>query len=99
MWHILISSRPNSFVFWTLHNTQVRKVSKTLILVRVNPYFSYDGLAFRSHADAQNEHYPTSLANLDGSPLIVAGRNTKKVETYDISTNKWIEEADYPYHN
>ena len=67
----------------------------------MNPYFSYDGFAFRSHADAQNEHDHTSLANIDGSPLIVGGLspNTNKVETYDISTNQWNEVADYPYHN
>ena len=67
----------------------------------VNLYFSYDGLAFRSHADAKNEHYYTSLANIDGSPLVVGGSSpdTKKVEIYDISTNKWTEVADYPYHD
>ena len=65
----------------------------------VNPYFSYDGFAFRRHADAKNEHYYTSLAKIDGSPLIVSGLGHKKVETYDISTNKWTEVADYPYHD
>ena len=62
--------------------------------------FSYDGLAFRNHADSNNDHRWTSLANHDGSPLIVGGSSpNKKVETYDISTNKWTEVADYPYHD
>ena len=41
----------------------------------------------------------TTLANHDGSPLIVSGENTNKVETYDMSANKWTELADYPYHD
>lgn len=62
--------------------------------------FSYDGLAFRNHADSNNDHRQTSLANHDGSPLIVgsSSSNNKKVETYDMTANKWIEVADYPYH-
>ena len=62
--------------------------------------FSYDGLAFRNHADSNNNHRWTSLAKHDGSPLIVGGYspNNKKVETYDMTANKWIEVADYPYH-
>ena len=41
------------------------------------------------------------MANIDGSPLVVGGSSpdTKKVEIYDISTNKWTVVADYPYHN
>ena len=61
--------------------------------------FSYDGLAFRNHADSNNDHRYTSLANHDGSPLIVGGSNNKKVETYDMTANKWTEVADYPYHD
>ena len=67
----------------------------------MNLYFSYDGLAFRNHADAKIEHWHTSLASIDGHPLIVGGfsPDTNKVEIYDISTNKWTVVADYPYHN
>lgn len=63
--------------------------------------FSYDGTAFRNHADAKNGHYITTLANHDGSPLAVGGHdpNIKKVEIYDISANTWSEVADYPYHD
>ena len=69
----------------------------------MEPYFSYDGLYFRSQADAEHEHPYTSLANTDGSPLIVGGANgehgTNKVEMYEYSTNTWTELAHYPYHN
>ena len=63
--------------------------------------FSYDGDAFRHHADSKNEHYEISMANFEDSPLAVGGYspNTNKAETYDISTNIWTEVADYPYHD
>ena len=38
--------------------------------------FSYDGLAFRKHADSNYEHRQTSLANRGGSPLIVGESKT-----------------------
>lgn len=63
--------------------------------------FSFDGLAFRNHADSNNQHALTCLASHDGSPLIVGGSNiaSSKVETYDMSANKWTELVDYPYHD
>ena len=65
--------------------------------------FSYDGYAFRNHADSQNGHYYTTLANIEGHPLAVGGYTgsayIKKAETYNISTNTWTETADYPYHD
>lgn len=61
--------------------------------------FSYDGQAFRNHGSSNHDHKYTTLANHEGSPLIVGGSNTKKVETYDASANKWTEVEDYPYHD
>ena len=65
--------------------------------------FSYDGFAFRNHADSKNGHFYTALANIEGYPLALGGYTgsfyIKNAETYDISTNAWIEVADYPYHD
>ena len=68
----------------------------------MNDFFSsYDGYAFRSHADSKYGHFYTSLANFKDSPLAVGGfsTNTNKAETYGIATNTWTEVASYPYHD
>ena len=64
-------------------------------------FFSYDALAFRNHADSSYDHYLTSLANHDGSPLVVraSSPSTNKVEIYNIPTNTWTEAEAYPYHD
>ena len=63
--------------------------------------FSYDALAFRNHADSNYDHYLSSLANHNGSPLVVGASSpsTNKVEIYNIPTNTWTEAEDYPYHD
>lgn len=69
-------------------------------LIGLKPYIlSYDGVAFRNHANSKNDHQDTTLANHEGSPLIVGGISTNKVETYDFSKNTWTEVEDYPYHD
>ena len=62
---------------------------------------SYDGDIFHIHADSKNGHHRTTLANIEGSPLVVGGYSPsiKKAEIYDIGTNTWTEVADYPYHD
>ena len=76
------------------------------ILQKILPEFqiifsSYDALAFRYHADSSYGHYLTSLANHEGSPLVVGGYtpSTNKVEIYNISSNTWTAAEDYPYHD
>ena len=63
--------------------------------------FSYDGFIFHNQADSKNNHFYTTLANIDQAPLVVGGSNptTKKAEVFDISSNTWTEVADYPYHD
>ena len=59
--------------------------------------FSYDGEIFHQHGNSKVEHYEVSLANSYGSPLVVGGVGTNKVEKFDISTNVWTEVADYAF--
>ena len=72
---------------------------------KFTPALSYDGDAFRNHADSRNGHYYTALANIEGSPLAVGGYSRSaetlinKAETYDISANTWAEVEDYPYND
>lgn len=58
-------------------------------------------MAFRQHADANNEHAATTLANYNGSPFAVGGSDpdSNKVELYDISSNVWNDATEYPYHD
>ena len=65
-----------------------------------NARFSYDGLIFHNQADSKNDHAYSSLAKIDGAPLVVGCGSpyTKKAEILDISSNTWTEIADYPYH-
>ena len=62
---------------------------------------SFDGNGFHAHANSKVGHYFTSLARIQSSPLGVGGHlsDTNKAEIYDISTNKWTEIANYPYHS
>ena len=62
---------------------------------------SYDGSVFHNQANSKNEHYYTTLANIDDAPLAVGANNpnTNKAEILNISSNTWTEIADYPYHN
>ena len=57
-------------------------------------------MIFHSQANSNNDHYRTTLANIDGAPLIVGGSEpkSKKAEVMDISSNSWTEIADYLYH-
>ena len=62
--------------------------------------FSYDGVAFRTHANSTNLHWSISLGNHNGFPFAAGSHspNTNKTETYNITTDTWTELEDYPYH-
>ena len=79
----------------------MRKVGHFEIKVFYTLRFSYDGSVFHNQADSKNKHEDTSLAKIDGAPLAVGGSslNNVKAEILDISSNKWTEVADYPYHD
>ena len=84
-----------------LYNRYKMWLSKIILFHQI--VFSYDGFAFRNHADSKNGHFYTALANIEGYPLALGGYTgssfIKNAETYDISTNAWTEVADYPYHD
>ena len=77
---------------------------KVCLSVRADFYltlFSYDGSVFHNQADSNYEHYFTTLAKIDESPLAVGGYNlnNNKTEILDISSNVWTEVAEYPFHD
>ena len=50
-----------------------------------------------------NDHYYTSLGNLDNKVLVVGGYDgsgttgTNKVEIFDINANTWATKTSFPY--
>ena len=76
-------------------------IFKGIFWVLITSLFSYDGDFFHNQADSKTEHAFTTLAKIDEAPLAVGGQssNTNKAEILDISSNKWTEIAEYPYHD
>ena len=63
--------------------------------------FSYNGKDYSDHPSAVNDHYITTLGNLDNSVLAVGdGGNygfNNKVELFDISTNTWTTKSSFSF--
>ena len=51
--------------------------------------------------DSTNAHYLSTIANYQGSPLILGGVDNNKLEMFNTMGNppSWVEETDYPYSN
>ena len=63
---------------------------------------SFDGQFHYNHPNSTVGHTFTTLANIDGNPLAVAGLgeeiNSNRTEIFDIQANMWVEVEEYPYH-
>ena len=64
---------------------------------------SYDGRIFHDHQSTKYDHYMTFLATLHDVPHIVGSAflssNGNKVESYNSTTNTWVELNHYPFHS
>ena len=62
-------------------------------------YFSYNGEKYTNHPSTVNDHYDTTLGNIENKILAVGGRatDTNKVELFDIDSNKWTTKTPFPY--
>ena len=51
--------------------------------------------------DSTHAHYLSTIANYQGSPLILGGVDNNKLEMFNTMGNppSWVEETDYPYSN
>jgi len=61
-------------------------------------YFSYNGEKYTIHPDAVNDHYSTSLGNIENKIFAVGSyyENTK-VEIFDINSNTWTAKTSFPF--
>ena len=67
----------------------------------VSSFFSFDGAVFHNHQNSRTNHYITTLANFNDSPLAVGdwtGSGHSEAEVFNIAAKIWTEVAKYPYH-
>ena len=81
---------------------QVISVESTLEshkLWAITRFFSYNGKDYINHPDTVNDHYRTSLGNIDNKVLAVGGHsvNNNKVEMFDINSNTWTSKTAFLY--
>ena len=67
-------------------------------------YFSYNGEKYTDHPDSVNDHYWTTLGDIENNILAVGGgyvgvpsTENNKVELFDINSNKWTPKAPFPF--
>ena len=62
-------------------------------------YLSYNGEKYSNHPDSVNEHYCTSLGNIENKVLAVASAIPyhDKVELFDIESNTWTMKTSFPF--
>ena len=65
--------------------------------------FSYNDEKYTNHPNSINDHYKTTIGNIENKILSVGGssddsstKNTK-VELFDISSNKWTTKTSFPF--
>ena len=63
----------------------------------MNSNSSFNGEKYEDHPNAANDHYDTSLGNIENKVLAVGSTNNNKVELLDISSNTWTTKATFPY--
>ena len=58
---------------------------------------SYNGKTYVNHPDTINEHYLTSLGNIDNKVLAVGGNSNNQVEIFDISNGLWTAKSSFKF--
>ena len=61
-------------------------------------YLSYNGEKYTNHPDSVNEHYATTLGDIENKIVAVGtwAAHTK-VEIFDINSNTWTTKTSYPF--
>ena len=96
MRNLQVSRRTNNALFCQISKINLPEVLKTpkifsyLSDIIIN--LSYDGQNFYQHGNSNIAHFGTSLAYINGAPLVVGGSSprTNKAEQFDISTDTWV---------
>ena len=62
-------------------------------------FFSYNGEKYTDHPNSVNDHYLTTLGDIENKVLAVGdgGSGSNKVEIFDINSNKWTTKKSFPY--
>ena len=65
-------------------------------------YYSYNGERYKNHPPSVNNHYLTTLGNIENKILAVGdgGNNNEgnnKVELFDINSNSWTTKTSFPF--
>ena len=62
-------------------------------------FLSYNGEKYTDHPNSVNDHYLTTLGDIENKVLAVGGRYTgnTKVEIFDINSNKWTTKTSFPF--
>ena len=72
-------------------------------LVDINDFTSDSEFEFDKIAipNSKHDHYPTTMANYQGFPLILGGSGNNKLKMLNTleNTPSWIKGTDYPYSN
>ena len=61
--------------------------------------FSDNGEKYTDHPSSVNDHYLTTLGDIENKVLAVGGStpSTNKVELFDINSNKWTTKTSFPF--
>ena len=62
-------------------------------------FFSYNGEKYTIHPEAVNDHYLTSLGNIENKVIAIGDLDygNTNVELFDISSNTWSTKTSFPY--
>ena len=62
-------------------------------------YLSYNGEKYTNHPNSVNDHFATSLGDIDNKIVAVGSwsAGNTKVEIFDINSNTWTTKSSFPY--
>ena len=62
-------------------------------------YLSYNGEKYTNHPNSVNDHFATSLGDIDNKIVAVGSYKTEntKVEIFDINLNTWTAKTSCPF--
>ena len=62
-------------------------------------HFSYDGEMYTNHPNSVNEHYLTSLGDIENKIVAVGDGDygNTNVEIFDIELNTWTMKTSFPF--
>ena len=58
---------------------------------------SYNGEKYADHPNSVNNHYYTTLGDIENKILAVGDNVHNKVELFDINSNKWTTKTSFPF--